>query len=167
VSAPDLRARPSWRSAKSRLLSVLTVVAVVAIAMPLAAVVLSLVARGGGIVLASFPDFFTEEIPKFSRRVGPGMGPAIVGTLLLTAAATAMAVPLGVLGAVYLHEYGGTGKLARLVRFMATVMTGVPSIVMGLFVYVVWTIQQSVRVAAGLQLQRRSGRQPSVSGAHR
>jgi phosphate transport system permease protein len=141
VSAPDLRARPSWRSAKSRLLSVLTVVAVVAIAMPLAAVVLSLVARGGGIVLASFPDFFTEEIPKFSRRVGPGMGPAIVGTLLLTAAATAMAVPLGVLGAVYLHEYGGTGKLARLVRFMATVMTGVPSIVMGLFVYVVWTIR--------------------------
>jgi phosphate transport system permease protein len=141
VSAPDLRARPSWRSAKSRLLSVLTVVAVVAIAVPLAAVVLSLVARGGGIVLASFPDFFTEEIPKFSRRVGPGMGPAIVGTLLLTAAATAMAVPLGVLGAVYLHEYGGTGKLARLVRFMATVMTGVPSIVMGLFVYVVWTIR--------------------------
>jgi phosphate transport system permease protein len=64
-----------------------------------------------------------------------------VGTLLLTAAATAMAVPLGVLGAVYLHEYGGTGKLARLVRFMATVMTGVPSIVMGLFVYVVWTIR--------------------------
>ncbi len=141
MSAPDLRARPSWRSARSRILSGLTVAAVVAIAVPLAAVVLSLIARGGGVALASFPDFFTEEIPRFSRRVGPGMGPAIVGTLLVTAAATAMAVPLGVLGAVYLHEYGGTGKLARLVRFMATVMTGVPSIVMGLFVYVVWTIR--------------------------
>jgi phosphate transport system permease protein len=141
VSAPDLRARPSWRSARSGLLSGLTVAAVIAIAVPLAAVLLSLVARGGGVVLASFPDFFTEEIPKFSRRVGPGMGPAIVGTLLVTVTATAMAVPLGVLGAVYLHEYGGAGRLARLVRFMATVMTGVPSIVMGLFVYVVWTVR--------------------------
>ncbi len=108
---------------------------------PLAAVLASLIARGGGVMLAAFPDFFTEEIPRFSRRAGPGMGPAVVGTLLVTAAATAMAVPLGVLGAVYLHEYGGRGRLARLVRFMATVMTGVPSIVMGLFVYLLWTIR--------------------------
>src|SRR5499433_3400625 len=69
------------------------------------------------------------------------MGPAILGTLIMTLAATLIAVPLGVLGAVYLHEYGANNKLARLVRFMATVMTGVPSIVMGLFVYVVWTLQ--------------------------
>ncbi len=46
-----------------------------------------------------------------------------------------MAVPLGVLGAIYLHEYGGQGRLARLIRFMADVMTGVPSIVMGLFIF--------------------------------
>ena len=52
-----------------------------------------------------------------------------------------MAVPLGILGAVYLHEYGGQRPFARFVRFMAYVMTGVPSIVMGLFVYVVWTLR--------------------------
>ena len=47
-----------------------------------------------------------------------------------------MAVPLGILGAVYLHEYGGDRPFARFVRFMSYVMAGVPSIVMGLFVYV-------------------------------
>ena len=52
-----------------------------------------------------------------------------------------IAVPLGILGAVYLHEYGKTSAFARLVRFMAMVMTGVPSIVMGLFVYVLWTMR--------------------------
>ena len=56
-----------------------------------------------------------------------------------------MAVPLGVLGAIYLHEYGGQGRLARLIRFMADVMTGVPSIVMGLFVYTIWTLRFGAR----------------------
>ena len=68
------------------------------------------------------------------------MGPAIVGTLMITGMATLIAVPLGVMGAIYLHEYGGQCTFARLVRFMAMVMTGVPSIVMGLFIYVVWTL---------------------------
>jgi phosphate transport system permease protein len=45
-----------------------------------------------------------------------------------------------VLGAVYLNEYGARSRFARLVRFLADVMTGVPSIVMGLFVYVTWTL---------------------------
>jgi phosphate transport system permease protein len=45
-----------------------------------------------------------------------------------------------VLGAIYLHEYGKTSRFAKLVRFMSTVMTGVPSIVMGLFVYIIWTL---------------------------
>ena len=72
------------------------------------------------------------------------MGPAIVGTLLITLAAAVMAVPLGVLGAIYLHEYGGRGRVARVVRFMADVMTGVPSIVMGLFVYTIWTVSMGL-----------------------
>ena len=48
-----------------------------------------------------------------------------------------MAVPLGILGAIYLNEYGGKGALARLIRFMSDVMTGVPSIVMGLFIFTI------------------------------
>ncbi len=63
------------------------------------------------------------------------MAPAVVGTIVITGAAAVMAIPLGVLGGIYLNEYGGTNPLARTVRFLAEVMTGVPSIVMGLFIY--------------------------------
>jgi phosphate transport system permease protein len=137
----DLRAKPSWRSLKSRLMTCLMVGALLAVMVPLVLVLWSVLARGAGTAFKGFPDFFTKTIPIISRRAGPGMGPAIVGTLIVTAAATAIAVPLGVLGAVYLHEYGGQSKLARLVRFMSMVMTGVPSIVMGLFIYLIWTMR--------------------------
>jgi phosphate transport system permease protein len=137
----DLRARASWRSVKNQLITGLMVIAVIAVLVPLIAVVWSVVSRGAGIAFKAFPDFFTAEIPVVSRRAGPGMGPAILGTLLVTGGATLIAVPLGILGAVYLHEYGGTSAFAKLVRFMGTVMTGVPSIVMGLFVYLTWTMR--------------------------
>jgi phosphate transport system permease protein len=140
-AAIDLRARPSWRTTKNALMIGVMVVTVALVAIPLAAVLWSVVARGVGIAFRSFPDFFTNTIPVISRRPGPGMGPAIVGTLLATGGATLIAVPIGILGAVYLHEYGGTRTFARVVRFMATVMTGVPSIVMGLFVYLLWTMR--------------------------
>jgi phosphate transport system permease protein len=67
---------------------------------------------------------------------GRGIGPAIVGTLLMTGMASLISIPLGVLGAIYLNEYGKQSPLARTIRTMADVMTGVPSIVMGLFLYV-------------------------------
>jgi len=114
-------------------------IAVVLIAIPLVLVMYSVIVKGGAILFKDFPSFLTDDIPP-ERVEGAGMGPAVVGTLLVTLGATLIAVPLGVLGAIYLNEYGGTGKLARLVRFMALVMTGVPSIVMGLFVYVIWTM---------------------------
>jgi phosphate transport system permease protein len=136
----DLRAKPSWRTTKNQLVIGLMVVAVALVAIPLIAVLWSVISRGAHLAFAGFPDFFTKEIPVVSRRPGPGMGPAILGTLLVTGGATLIAVPLGILGAVYLHEYGGTSKFAKLVRFMSAVMTGVPSIVMGLFVYLTWTL---------------------------
>jgi phosphate transport system permease protein len=137
----DLRAKPSWRTRKSAVMTGLMVVALLVVAIPLFAVLWSVIDRGIDVAFRAFPSFFTEEIPIVSRREGPGMGPAIVGTLLVTGGATLIAVPLGILGAVYLHEYGNNGKFAAAVRFMATVMTGVPSIVMGLFVYIMWTMR--------------------------
>jgi len=112
----------------------------VLVAIPLIAVLWAVIERGAAIAFRGFPDFFTETIPVVSRKPGPGMGPAILGTLMVTGGATLIAVPLGILGAVYLHEYGGNSRFARLVRFMSTVMTGVPSVVMGLFVYLIWTL---------------------------
>ncbi len=137
----DLRRKRSWRSTKSTLMTLLMGAAVVAVVIPLAAVLWSVISRGAGVMVKDFPAFFTAEVPLISRKAGPGMGPAIVGTLLSTGGATLIAVPLGILGAVFLHEYGGGSKFAKLVRFMTTVMTGVPSIVMGLFVYLTWTLR--------------------------
>ena len=115
-------------------------------AVPLAFVITYLVQRGMGIVDW---NFLTDDIPISSRLPGPGMGPAILGTLLTTGAATLMAVPLGVLAAVYLNEYGGKGRLAATIRFLSDVMAGVPSIVMGLFIYTVWVLRYGQTGIAG------------------
>src|SRR5437763_3675475 len=64
---------------------------------------------------------------------------AISGTLEQVAIGTLLAVPLGVLGAIYLVEYG-RGKLATTIRFFVDVMTGVPSIVVGLFILSFWVL---------------------------
>lgn len=107
-------------------------------AIPLLLIIGYVFVKGGRVV---DPAFLTESIPNSYRRYGPGMGPAVVGTVLITAAASLLAIPLGVLGAVYLNEYGRGNRLARLIRFLTDVMTGVPSVIMGVFVYVVWVLR--------------------------
>jgi phosphate transport system permease protein len=97
---------------------------------PLAVVLYTIVRRGaGGLSL----DFFTQ-LPRPVGETGGGMANALVGSLLLVAIAAATGVPLGVLGGVYLAELGG-GRVARGLRFATEVLTGVPSIVVGTFVY--------------------------------
>jgi phosphate transport system permease protein len=139
--ALSLEPKRSWRTVKNAIMTAVMIGAFITITIPLIAILYSLLSRGAAIASNDFPAFFTETIPMVSRRAGPGMGPAILGTLLCTGGATLIAVPLGIMGAVYLHEYGRVSKFARIVRFMAMVMTGVPSIVMGLFVYVLWTMR--------------------------
>ena len=134
ILAIRLEPRMSWRTVKNSIMTALMIAAFVAITIPLIAILYSLISRGASIAFKDFPAFFTETIPVVSRRQGPGMGPAILGTLLCTGGATLIAVPLGILGAIYLHEYGRASKFAKLVSFMAMVMTGFPSLVMGLLV---------------------------------
>lgn len=134
------------RRIRNRLASIWMVGSVLVAVVPLALVIGYVLVKGIGQLT---PDWFTKDLPAVTRRAGGGMGPAIVGTLLITGVATVMSVPLGVLGAIYLHEYGGRGRLARLIRFMADVMTGVPSIVMGLFVYTIWTITHGLSAFGG------------------
>ena len=136
----------SARRLRNRLAMASIWLSILVAAVPLAFVITYLVQRGAGIVNWSF---LTNDIPISSRLEGPGMGPAILGTLLTTGAATAMAVPLGVLAAVYLNEYGGKGRLAATIRFVADVMAGVPSIVMGLFIYTVWVLRYGQTAFAG------------------
>jgi phosphate transport system permease protein len=100
-------------------------------------IVVYLVQKGSGVISWSF---LTSRVALNARATKGGIGPAIVGTLVMTGGAALMAIPLGVLGAIYLNEFGKQRRLARVIRFMADVMTGVPSIVMGLFIYTVWVV---------------------------
>lgn len=91
-----------------------------------------LIAKGmGGLSLA----FFTE-LPAPVGEAGGGIGNAIVGSLLLLGLATVMAVPVGILAAIFVVEYQST-RLARVVRFVGELLGGIPSIVVGIFVYAV------------------------------
>jgi len=136
---PNLREAKGWRRTKNRMATTLMVVAFVLVLIPLVFVLITVVARGIGIISW---QFLTADIPP---QVAPasegGIGPAILGTFLIVGLATVMAVPLGILGAIYLNEYGGRGVLGRLIGFMADVMTGVPSIVMGLFIFSIWVLK--------------------------
>ena len=78
-------------------------------------------------------EFFTG-LPRPVGQPGGGMGNAIVGTLILLAIASAVALPIGIGAGVYLSEYGH-GRLGTAIRFTTDVLTGVPSIVVGIFVY--------------------------------
>ncbi|WP_117210997.1 phosphate ABC transporter permease PstA [Allorhizocola rhizosphaerae] len=139
AATPDLSraALPLRRRAIDLTARLLMVLAVLAAGVPLLLVIYHVLAKGVGIVDL---DFLTADIPVRARVAGPGMGPAVVGTLIITGAAALLSIPLGVLGAVYLNEYGKQSLLARVIRTMADVMTGVPSVVMGLFILVVWVL---------------------------
>lgn len=126
------------RKTKNHLATAWMVGSFVVALLPLLIVVFYVVVKGAGVVLTS--SWFTEDISPLSTKPGGGMWPAIAGTLLITFGATVLSVPLGVLGAVYLNEYGGHGRTASVIRTMADVMTGVPSIVMGLFIYTTYTL---------------------------
>ena len=136
TTVPDLRPKRGARTLRNNVASGAFVLSFVLVCVPLVFLIITVVAKGAGIMSWSF---LTKNIPS-ARRSGPGMGPAVVGTLLMTGMASLMAIPLGVMGAIYLHEYGKTGRLASVLRFFANVMTGVPSIVMGLFIFTIWVL---------------------------
>jgi phosphate transport system permease protein len=144
---PDLREPAGWRRTKSRIATVLMIVAFVIVLVPLGLVLFTVIQKGASAISWSF---LTSSIPPQVAPPGVGgMGPAILGTLEITGLATLMAVPLGVLGAIYINEYGGRGLLAQVIRFMADVMTGVPSIVMGLFIFSIWVLHFGFSGLAG------------------
>jgi phosphate transport system permease protein len=125
------------------------VLAAVIALIPLISVLYYVTARGiGGINL----DFFTE-LPKPVGESGGGMANAIVGTLKLVLLACAIGIPPGVLAGVYLAEFGDS-RFGKLVRFSADVMSGVPSITVGIFVYslVVLQTKQFSALAGGIAL---------------
>lgn len=126
------------RQAVDRLFTTLVGVAFLLAALPLVVIVWYTVREGIG---ALSPDFLLTSMFRVDpSEPGGGIYHAIVGTLIQALLATAIAAPLGVLAAIYLVEYGGRRRFARAVSFFVDVMTGVPSIVAGLFIYAFWIL---------------------------
>jgi phosphate transport system permease protein len=110
----------------------LTAVAAVGATLPLLFILWHLVSTGAGALGA---DLFTKP-PRPVGEEGGGMGNAIVGTLILVGIATGVGLPVGVGAGLYLAEHRGTA-LANSVRFLSDVLSGLPSIVTGIFI---WTL---------------------------
>ena len=119
-----------WRKFKSALASVVAFVSAVLVITPLGLVFFHLVINGASSLNW---DFFTK-LPAPVGAVGGGMVNAIVGSLELLALAGAIGIPIGVLGGVYLAEYG-SARINSVLRFLADVLNGVPSITWGVVVY--------------------------------
>ena len=144
----DLREASGWRRSKNQIMTVLMWIAFVATLIPLGLAIVTVISKG--ISAISWQFLTSSSIPPDLAQLGVGgMGPAVIGTLIITGFAALMAIPLGILGAIYINEYGGKGWLAKFISFMADVMTGVPSIVMGLFIYTIWVLHFGYSGLAG------------------
>jgi len=164
LSGANMSRKRRWRNTGA---SIAMVLAFLVAAVPLVFMGVSVVSQGIGVVMNV--DWWTQPIPgdvgrsdlagnedlcglgfgdaaecesgESATTVVKGMQPAIVGTFLTVLGASVLAIPLGVMGAVYLNEYGKSGRLARFIRFMTDVMVGVPSVVMGVFIYSIWVVR--------------------------
>jgi phosphate transport system permease protein len=138
-----------WRKIKSGLVATLCFACALAVITPLGLVLFYLVKSGAG---AIDWHFFTH-LPKPVGEAGGGMANAIGGTMVLLALASALAVPVGVLGGVYLSEYAA-GRSRWLIRFVADILNGTPSIVWGIVVYalIVLPVKSFSAYAGGVAL---------------
>ncbi|MEY2535287.1 MAG: phosphate transport system permease protein [bacterium] len=141
LPAVSPRRRRADRVARGVVLA-MTVAAIV----PLALILWFLVKEGLGAWSVSF--FTTDPTGRFLGDPG-GIRSAILGTMEMVAIAAAIAVPTGVGVALYLVEYGRQGRFAHTVRYFVDVMTGVPSVVFGLFVYIVLVVTKVGGTFAG------------------
>lgn len=145
VPAPGERAR----KARSTVWIGLCAVCAVVVLIPLLSILVYVVQRGAAGLSLSF---FTQ-LPKPVGETGGGMGNAVLGTLVLVGIASAIGLPIGILSGVYIAEVG-RGKLADMVRFFAEVLSGVPSITIGVFVYglLVVPMKRFTALAGGVAL---------------
>lgn len=138
-----------WRKVRGRIFEALSAFCAAVAVIVLVLVIAYVVVNG---VRALNLDFVTR-LPAPVGEPGGGMANAIVGTLIIVAIAALLSIPSGVLAGIYLAEYGDN-RFADLVRFLADVLTGVPSIVVGILAYalVVVPMQRFSALAGGVAL---------------
>lgn len=122
--------RNRWRRLLSHVVIVLCGASVVVALIPLAFVLFYVVSQG----LTSLNLSFFTQTPRPVGETGGGMAHSILGSLIVTGLGALLAIPIGVLSGIYAAEYAGT-RIASAARFAADTLNGVPSIVVGVFVY--------------------------------
>ncbi|QNI51154.1 ABC-type phosphate transport system permease component [Synechococcus sp. RS9915] len=129
---PDLSYKPSLaRNVGSRVLTVIAGIFSAVAVLPLILVLGYVIVKGGSkISLALF-----TELPPPPGLDGGGIANAIVGTIVVTVVAALIAIPVGVGGGIFLAEYSRSGWFAQFIRFGTNVLSGVPSIIAGVFIY--------------------------------
>lgn len=133
------------RRATDRLVTALVTGAFILAMLPLISVAITVVAAG----IARFDgEFFSSSMRNVTGE-GGGALHAIVGTLMITLAAAVISIPIGLMTSIYLVEYG-RGALARGITFLIDVMTGIPSIVAGLFAYALFVMWAGPGTKSGI-----------------
>lgn len=148
-----LVALPGWalaienrRAAVDRLMTALVWCALAVALLPLISLLWMVIKNGAGQVGGTF---FTSSMRNVIGQ-GGGIQHALVGTLTITLGAAIISVPIGILAAIYLVEYGAASRVASALRFLVDVMTGIPSIVAGLFAYALFALFFGAGVQMGL-----------------
>lgn len=131
AAVPSLQRKFEGRAFRSLILSSITWVAAILASVPLFSVLYMLITRGGARLNL---EVFTE-LPPAGFEMGGGFGNALVGTLVMVGIAALIAIPIGILAAIFLAELGPQSKLANAARFAAKTLTGLPSILAGVFAY--------------------------------
>ena len=146
----DFSRKLRWRIVFSRAMDIFVGLVTFAALIPLVSVLYMVAMRGAG----NFRWSMLWELPPAAGTDGGGFGNALVGTLILVSIGALVSVPIGILTAIFLTEYSLGSKSARLIRFCAKILSGLPSILAGVFIFgvLVATTKTFSVLAGGLAL---------------
>jgi len=136
VKAPTFQGVSARRKITNNAATVLVSISVLIALVPLIWVLYSVITKG--ISVLSLYWFTHSQSGMTAFEAGGGVYHALIGTLLQGVVCSIISIPIGVMVAVYLVEYGGGTRLGKLTTFMVDILTGVPSIVAALFIYALW-----------------------------
>ena len=132
IKRPDLAYRPNLRrNVISRILTILAGLFSTIAVLPLILVLGYVLLKGASKISLTL----LTELPPPPGLDGGGIGNALIGTFVVTAVAALVAIPIGVGGGIYLAEYSRNGAFAQFIRFGTNVLSGIPSIIAGVFIY--------------------------------
>jgi phosphate transport system permease protein len=131
------------RASTNHVVTAVALLGTAVVLVPLIAILFYLIYKGA----SSLNWAFFTQLPKPVGEKGGGMANSIVGSAIILGLASSIGIPVGIAGGVYLAEYGAGTKFGGLIRFVADVLNGVPSIVMGIVGYVL-VVEQQVHFSA-------------------